>query len=71
VTPAPWWLGCEVQDFTVAPDGAVDWRRQNEAARTELARRGLPAPDPSGELVGWAIRWANTCGGYVDEPGTL
>ena len=68
--------GCEVTDWTVAPDGAVDYRQQNEAANDELRRRGdAGAVVPSGELVGWAIGWRLTCvpgdAFAWTEPGTL
>lgn len=70
-----WWRdvrrGCEVRDFTVALDGTEAVRMTNEAGNDELRRRGLVPLDPSGELVGWAIAWRNTCGGSWLQEGTL
>lgn len=65
--------GCEVVDLVLtSTDATLQRREQNEAANVELVRRGLPdLVRTSGELVGDAIVWTNTCGGGTVEPGTL
>jgi len=62
--------GCEVRDYVVPAVGLTSLRMNNEAANAEHVRRGEPEQvAPSGELLGDAIAWVNTCGGVVVVPG--
>lgn len=59
----------EIMDFTVlGADGSVTERMQNEAARTELARRGLDPGPPSGEVAPDTIVWVEFNTGPVPPP---
>lgn len=67
-----WWSDHEVMDFTAAPGASYGHgpfgsgpyggdvlveRMLNEAARAELARRGLDPGPPSGEVAPYSIVW--------------
>lgn len=68
VAPGPF-VGCEVQDWVIYPDGSLVYRNQNAAANDELARRGqFDQVVNTGDVQPYGIRWVNTCGGYVDDP---
>jgi len=76
IAPSPW-AGCEVTDFVVyPPDGTLIGRELNEAANTELSRRGgsdrWGGVHPSGEVEPYAIAWMDTCTGaiVIEEPGS-
>jgi hypothetical protein len=63
-------VGPEVQDWVIiGADGSTVYREQNEAARSELARRGLDPGPASGEVYPDAIEWITVGEGYGPARG--